>query len=388
MSGEIWDEVCESFLRTKREIVLAGDVPNTPRMRAEGMRFLGRFLSGGILLCSELADPDYPELGRMYDTTLSWGIDNPDTIYLYSALRGDATYRIYGNRGTAHHFDVQVQRGHFAEAPDFSIVSTANGSELEAAPDGTFELVLSPERHEGNWLELEPDAEWLCIRQYFYDWESERPADLIIERVGAAYPPPPVSSDQIAARLDRLQTWFNKSGRYWDEMARFSMERTPNEIYFRPPEETAWGGLRGLAYGFGNFRCEPEEAVILEVKPPLCHYWSFSLGNWYWETVGWTNRQSSLNGHQAQLDADGVFRVVIAHEDPGVFNWLDPAGNTVGTVMGRYLLTEAAPSPKSQVVKLSELDAALPADTPRVTPEQRREILRQRERAAHQRNRH
>ncbi len=387
MSGEIWDQVMASFERVKREIVMAKDVPASAQMRAEGMRFLGRFLQGGLLLCTELADPDYPEFGRMYDTTLSWGIDNPDTIYLYAALRGDATYRIHGNAGSAHHFDVQVQRGHFAEAPDFGIVSTANGNELEIGADGSFELILSADKHPGNWLPLEPDAEWLLIRQYFYDWQAERPADLLIERVGASYPPPPVTTDQIAARLDRLQTWFDKSGRFWDEMARFSMQRTPNEIFFRSPEESAWGGLRGLAYGFGNFRCEPDEAVIIEVEPPPCHYWSFSLGNWYWETIGWTNRQSSLNGHQAKLDSDGVFRAVIAHEDPGLFNWLDPGGNTVGTIMGRYLLTEVTPTPVSRLVKLDELDAALP-DSPRIDPAQRNVLLAERERAAHRRNRH
>jgi hypothetical protein len=112
------------------------------------------------------------------------------------------------------------------------------------------------------------------------------------------------------------------------------MEREPNEIYFRPSEETAWGGLRGLNYGFGNFRCEPGQAVIIEVDPPPCHYWSFSLGNWYWETIGWANRQSSLNGHQARLDPDGVFRAVICHQDPGVFNWLDPAGGVLGAGRG------------------------------------------------------
>ena len=106
-------------------------------------------------------------------------------------------------------------------------------------------------------------------------------------------------------------------------------------------------------------------------------HWSFSLGNWYWETVGWTNRQSSINGHQARLDPDGVFRAVIAHEDPGLFNWLDPGGNTVGTVMGRYLLTQSTPMPATRVVKFDELEAALPG-SPRIDRAQRNALLRAR----------
>jgi hypothetical protein len=387
MSGEIWAELCKVLEQTER-LVLARDVPDSPLMRAEGLRYLTRLLAGGIRLCMELADPDYPEFGRMVDTTLSWGIDNPDCIYLYAAIRGDASYRISGNRGSAHHFDIQVNRGHFAQAPDFGVVSTLNGPELQMQPDGSVELILSPETHERNWLRLEPDAEWVLVRQYFNDWETERPADLCIERVGAEYPPPSLRTDQIAARFERLMTWLGTGANYWDEMARFSLQREPNSIYFRPLEETGWGGLRGLAYGFGNFHCPPGKAIILEVTPPKCHYWSFSLGNWYWESLDWSRRQTSLNTHQAVLDSDGVFRAVIAAEDPGVPNWLDPAGHTQGTIMGRYLLTDAAPEPVLRVVDHAELRSVLPDGTPQVSPADRSEQLRRRRHAVSQRNRH
>ena len=47
----------------------------------------------------------------------------------------------------------------------------------------------------------------------------------------------------------------------------------------------------------------------------------------YYATVSvLANRQSSLNGHQAVLDPDGVFRAVISARDPGVPNWLDTGG--------------------------------------------------------------
>ena len=387
MTGAAWSELCQS-IRESEQLVLGPDVPDSPLMRAEGLRYLTRLLAGGIRLCVELADPDYPELGRMVDTTLSWGIDNPDCIYLYAAIRGDATYRIRGQRGSAHHFDVQVNRGHFAQAPDFGVVATLNGPELELAADGSIELILSPETHEGNWLRLEPEAEWILIRQYFNDWENEQPADLSIEREGAEYPPPSLRTDQIAARLERLRTWLNTGALFWEEMVRFSLQREPNSIYFRPLEETGWGGLRGLAYGFGNFQCPPGKAVVIEVTPPKCHYWSFSLANLYWESLDWSRRQTSLNAHQARLDADGVFRAVISHEDPGVPNWLDPAGHTQGTIMGRYLLTEATPEPDLRVVEHAELRSVLPGDTPQVSANTRSEQLRRRRQAVTHRNRH
>lgn len=387
MSGAIWQQVLDAMKRAER-FVLASDVPASPLMRAEGMRFLTRLFAGGLRLCVELGDPDYPELGRMVETFLSWGIDNPDCIYLYASVRGDATYRISGNRGTAHHFDIQLQRGHFAIAPDFGVITSLNSSDLQVAPDGSIEIVISPEAHGGNWLRSAPDAQWFLIRQYFYDWERERPADLVIQRDGAEYPPPPLRTDQIAARLQRLIQWCDVGCGYWDLRARQSLNTPPNSCPFQAVADGEWGGLKGLAYGLGNFRCQPDEAVILEVRPPRCHYWSFGLGNFYWESLDWTRRQTSLNERQARLDSDGIFRAVIAHSDPGVPNWLDTQGHTWGTINGRYLLTDASPEPLLHTVKLANVRAALPADTPSVSPAQRSEMLRRRERAAHRRNRH
>ena len=87
-----------------------------------------------------------------------------------------------------------------------------------------------------------------------------------------------------------------------------------------------------------------------------------SLANWWWEAIDFTARQSSLNHAQARLDADGVFRGVIAHEDPGVPNWLDTAGHERGTLIARFVMAEEAPVIRSRSVKLAALRDELPAD--------------------------
>jgi hypothetical protein len=105
------------------------------------------------------------------------------------------------------------------------------------------------------------------------------------------------------------------------------------------------------------------------------------VANWYWEAVEYATHQSSLNGHQAALDRDGVFRAVIAHEDPGVPNWLDPAGNRQGTLTARFLNAEAVPEIGLRKLPLAELHAALPADTPAVDVAARSESLARRRHA-------
>ena len=145
-------------------------------------------------------------------------------------------------------------------------------------------------------------------------------------------------------------------------------------------------GMAGQAYGIGNFRCAEDEAVLVEFAPPPCHHWSFSLANYYWESIDYATRQTSLNGHQAHLDRDGVFRGVISHTDPGVANWLDPGGNTEGSIALRFLFAEHAPQPVLRTVKRSQVESALP-DARRVEPAERAAVLTARRRAVMRRYR-
>jgi hypothetical protein len=267
-------------------------------------------------------------------------------------------------------------------------VSSLDGFELACAPGGEFELWLGGEERPGNWLPLAPRAEFVLVRQYFGDWERERPADLLIERIGAEYPIPPPSSDRVAARLDRLATWLDKGAALWDGMSRGLLGMPPNSlVVHRADAAGERAGMRGQAYGMGNFRCGPDEAVILEFAPPRCHHWSASLANRWWECIEFATRQSSLNGHQARLDSDGVFRAVIAHADPGVPNWLDTAGHEAGTLAVRFLRAESAPQPRLRAVPRHAVRDALPADTPRVSPAERAERLERRRRAVWRRYR-
>lgn len=383
ISGAAWAHLLDA-LKGAQRFVLGDAVPASPRDRAEGFRYLTRLLAAGITVCVEHADPDYPSFGRMVDHTMKWGLDCPDCLYLYATVRGDAQYRIWGNRGSANHIDIQVNYGHFAsgDISAWGTIDSINGLELNVAPDGSFELMLGGEPRDRNWLRLEPNAEFLLVRQYFNDWEREEPADLFIERLGAEYPAPPPRTDQIAARFERLAAWLERSGALWEQMSKGALGQPPNSlVVYLPQDSDQRAGLRGQAYGIGNFRCAPDQAVIVEFTPPACRHWSVSLANWYWESLDFATRQTSLNGHQATLDSDGVFRAVIAHEDPGVANWLDTAGHTQGTIAARFLLADAAPVVRLRAVSLAELHRELPDDTARVTPAARAAALARRRHA-------
>jgi hypothetical protein len=128
----------------------------------------------------------------------------------------------------------------------------------------------------------------------------------------------------------------------------------------------------------GSWDLAPDDVLLLEVTPPGGLYWSFSVGNPWWETIDYGRHQSSLNGHQVVVDEDGAVRVVIAHQDPGIANWLDTAGHSSGPVIVRYVRTDSAPVPTARVVPFDALQAHLPPGARRVTPEERQAFMARR----------
>jgi hypothetical protein len=135
----------------------------------------------------------------------------------------------------------------------------------------------------------------------------------------------------------------------------------------------------------GRWELGPDEALILEVEPPEGVYWSYSLGNPWWETIHYGRHQSSLNAYQVVVDSDGLVRVVLCGRDPGVANWLDTAGYSNGAMILRCVRTTTAPTPATRVVRFDDIASALPADTKTITPNERASIVERRRRAVHER---
>jgi hypothetical protein len=127
---------------------------------------------------------------------------------------------------------------------------------------------------------------------------------------------------------------------------------------FNPPAKPGNLGLAAAdaAYGFAPFLLGPDEALVVEGSWPDCRYASISLWNRFLQMFDYTNRSVSRNRAQTVADDDGRFRFVLAHEDPGVPNWLDTEGRSLGVVYWRFMLPQSAiETPVGTVVKLDEL---------------------------------
>lgn len=345
---------------------------------ASGMRHLLVLLAAGADEALRF-DPD-PILSVQRASTndiITWGMECPDCIYTRAALRGGESYRLFGNRGTARYVGLQTMDG---------IVSTANElvDELEVDADGNFEVILSRDERDGNWMRIEGDAPTLTVRHFFYDWDSEVQSSLRIERLGDAveHTKASASPDVLVSRQlvafgdfvhDNLQFFLQFGG------------AAPANGFLPAIDRTAMGAAAENRPVIGRWELGPDEVLILEVEPPQGVYWSYSLGNPWWETIHYGRHQSSLNGHQAVVDSDGLVRVVLCGRDPGVANWLDTAGHSNGAMILRCVRTTTAPTPGARVVAFDDIASALPADTRRVTAEERAAVLERRRRAVHER---
>jgi hypothetical protein len=89
-------------------------------------------------------------------------------------------------------------------------------------------------------------------------------------------------------------------------------------------------------------------------------------------SADWSERKTSINLAQAHIDADGRFRCVVSHRDPGVPNWLDTGGLAEGMLQYRWIWSNDNPLPTLPTLPtlprlaFDVLGGHLPAATPQV----------------------
>ena len=379
MSGEAWEKFCD-LLRSAGKELLSEDCPDSPEERAEGHRYLLGLALSGIQQAVCLSDPAFPQFIRNPDSTAKWGAENADNQYLWTRVSPDHRYQILGTRGSAYEFLVEVKEG-YMQLGDARNFATLDCSDLQLKGDGQFAIELGgegPSSPQANWLPLADDARYVAIRVYYCDWANEVPPEFRIVRLGSeGNAPTRLQPADMADALDSAGEWIEASLLVWNEWARrLEAAHRPGEI---AAARSYVGGADDIHYGNDVFELGADQAMIIETEVPDARYWSFQLGNRWFHSLDFSNRQTSLNSHQAHIDSDGRLRIVIAHSDPGVPNWLDTAGHGKGLLQYRWIWTRNNPQPAGRILKFSELSGALPADTPQITSAERRQRIAQRQ---------
>jgi hypothetical protein len=308
--------------------------------------------------------------------------DNPDNIYRAAVIDGSGRYEILGRIDLARRpaqLVIEADQADMTRPAQLAglkkkshdIVSAAvtTDRQLNIAPDGTFRITVNGPGSGANHFATPPGRVTVGVRDVLSNWD-ECAAQLSIRRLDTRAPQPYGFAD---ARRHLLEDLPGYAG-FWAAFPDVWMGGlAPNS--FKPPAKRpgGWGFLAGL-----RFQLEPDQAVIVTTAPGAAAYTGFQLVDPWMIAPDARRYQCCLNISQTAASADGTFTYVIALMDPGVANWLDPAGIHDGFGILRWQnippeMTADGLLRDFRVVSLTDI-AKLPGLVP-VTPEQRQRQL-------------
>ncbi len=419
--------------------------PGNDRNLAEGYRYLMGFVHSAVERAFH-EDVARPHFRNALSIITRSTIDNPDAIYFFAPIDGRKSYRLRGEMGDARHWKKGAAPAPTGrKAPHYMIFEVSSGclagdsgdlselrpgmkaqtgkidsSQIAVNDDGSFEILFSPSRpegYEGNFIptlkivdrphptdpKMGPEryATYVSGRQIFNDWAREDAVHFEMVQVGAEGTSsevltPEVMTEQLQefGRIVKNQMhfwnafWTIPMGTYGEREGALPGIAFPRNKFNKMNAASAatGGGMASNLYAGGVLELAPDEAFIVENKIKVePNYMGFQLGNLWGESIEYANCVSSRNGHQAHVDSDGVIRLVIAHEDPGVHNWIDTTGHPEVFMSPRWAYSDTPdpsdwPEITGKKVKFSEIMDHLPADTKMMTPAERRDEIAIRQR--------
>ncbi|HLG89076.1 MAG TPA: hypothetical protein VKZ79_17975 [Alphaproteobacteria bacterium] len=331
------------------------------------------------------SDPGRPKLMWMGEAPHRWfgmdipwasyGFQNQDDIYRQVAIDPTRRYEITGRRSANP--PVQARFGLFRSVID-EIPAGLQGDDIVTAPDGSFTITIDSDPANGrqNHIQSTPDTRLLVVRDVLSGWSTQTPPMLAIRTVGGPPPAPSPSDDEMVHRSMDLASTMVRAwlGVYGPRIYKVA----PNTIAQPFGRVGGWGYLT-----MSHFDLKHDQALIVTLDTASAAYVGFELGDTWAVPLEFVHHTSSLTNGQTKPNRDGTITYVIAAKDPGVFNWLDAEGMPAGTFAIRWQRLAKAPIASAvvstEVVKLTELKAHLPADTVWVTPGERKAQIEARE---------
>ncbi|MBW2421959.1 MAG: DUF1214 domain-containing protein [Deltaproteobacteria bacterium] len=311
------------------------------------------------------ADPARPAFRRWHFPDKKLFGDNPDAIYYETPVSAEYAYRITGNVDDATYTSFSVELEKKSGDRVGKLGATLNDSEFEIASDGSYEIVASATRKEGNWLELAPEANSITTRHYFELEDSValdlvRRVPLVIEPLEPPAPAPPPTDASVAASIRRVTQWLDKSVNPLGQDMTFSwVSKVPNQLpapsLDSGNEDIGYAALDNV-YSMAPFLLKPHQALVIRGRWPKCRFANIVLWNRFLQTFDYRYRTVSRNRKQTTLEKDGSFKMIVAHEDPGLPNWLDTEGRMLGLMFWRFQLPEEEIEPlTTEVVSFASL---------------------------------
>lgn len=388
---DAWHAFCDQ-LKDAGDKVFKHANPSAPILRADAFRFLTQNLGQAFPLALETKDTAFPQIHYFTHPTMKLGGDVADFTYRQAWIDGQHSYKITGKKGTARWFNLTVQGPKPDKIPGtdfaplhepFGDIPEANifGHQIKTDADGNFEVFIGGEERAENWLPTTPGSRKLFIREAFDAW-FETPTTLTIERIGMDAPRPIPSAERMVEAFEWAGDFLTGAMRDWPEHSWATSGGVcdpgqPNQFPADKHANDASDAKRGRMAAHMVWALQPDEALIVEMDN---HdgFWIFNMGNVFVGSTDFLHRPVSYTPARTKVGADNVVRFVIAHDDPGVHNWLDTQGFSNGNLTYRNLMSQNPATFRTRLVKRADLLAELPNDTAMVMKEERVQQLQDR----------
>jgi hypothetical protein len=368
-STAAFDELLALLGEIRDQYVLSSERFDDELDVVEGFRYVTELLSEASELLIE-GDPERPRFSSIVSPARKFLGDNPDSLYQQAVIRGDRSYRITGRHDGQDYISFTIHGPDPGGGINGPVLADRNDRDFTVDADGRYEIILSPEPHDGNWIELTPDARMVIVRNYFLRQHSvqtdhEVAVKIAIEPLDDVGPPPPLDDPTLAQRLRDANAFLRATTigmRVFGAPPAIAVpfvSDEPNTVgtpwCFRNAEVDAAGAV-DIFYSSGSFDLGPDDALVMEGTLPDGVFTNVMLWNVHMQTLEYRHRRCSLNAVQIETEGDGRYRIVISERDAGVANWLDTGGHRQGTIFWRFLLPEQQPeTPRCRVVPVDSL---------------------------------
>ena len=313
-----------------------------------------QYLAGCIAGCMHLAfdyDRDHPFLHSGTGPFTKMGLDNPDTLYFGTRVRGGHEYVVTGTRGTTTDLSFQLLGGQYTEANVPDSETAFDDRELYIDSHGDFEWRFTP-----------ADNAQLVIREVYNDWSARRGVVAIARTDTAGTAPPPLTRELIEKRWATAGKQLVQRVKTWLQFPQWFYTNIPVNTMVAP--RLTPGGLATQYSSAGHFDLAEDQALIITLPVTDAPYLGFQLGSLWYISLDYINHQTSLNGTQAQPDPDGNIRIVVSERNPGVTNWVETLGHRKGFLQFRWQRVSrpltAADGPVVELVDIGQVGRRLP----------------------------
>ncbi|MEM7140610.1 MAG: hypothetical protein AAF548_06195 [Actinomycetota bacterium] len=375
--GRAWADFCDTY-KAAGEIILRQTTDADDQDRVEGFRYLTRMF---FMAAGRSIERRVPASGRAHRIGLippplkgGIGVQSPNQDHIVQAVDSRFRYRITGTVGNVYThlsawsppvpddvgaFDSGVESESQLEYFNPNNAKTPHTCVLSdmAEQDGTVDFILSVEPPDdgSKWMSMAPTTRELMGRAVWDDRQNQTPPRISIECLDEFRPADPPSPAEMSERLAvgaQLVMGLVADYEGWTNDLRTRVNDTE---FTREWYERIGGSPDDRHFEFGYWDVPAGKALVVDFVEPETQHWNFQLCNhWMENLANYATGEGYVDKENATRDGERV-RIVVAHEDPGVPNWLEPVTHDHGVMGLRFVRPASEPQVTSRLVDVGDV---------------------------------